>query len=363
MDNSGTSKRVLILGASYGALLAVKLQAASHSVKLVCTAKTAALINERGVRVAMPVKGTTDGVELNSKALPGSLSADEPEQIDASAFDLVALAMQEPQYSSPQVRRLVEAIAGARIPVMSVMNMPLLPFLERIPGINAKELAPAYGDAPLWQQFDRSLMTMCSPDPQAVRPFSDRPNELRVNLATNFKAAGFESDVHTTLLRELAAGIEAARFPVSGRLMDLPVKLKVHDSIFVPLAKWPMLLTGNYRCVMPDGVRSIRDAVHSDIELSRRCYEAAAEVCVALGASEQDLVPFEKYAQAALTLASPSSVARALAAGSTRIERVDRLVQLVAAQKNLTVFGLDGTVEIVSDWLRRNRAAESSQAR
>ena len=50
-----------------------------------------------------------------------------------------------------------------------------------------------------------------------------------------------------------AADIEAARFEVDGEKIELPVKLKVHDSVFVPLAKWAMLLAGNYRCVKADG--------------------------------------------------------------------------------------------------------------
>jgi hypothetical protein len=51
---------------------------------------------------------------------------------------------------------------------------------------------------------------------------------------------------------------------------------------------------------------------------------------VKLGANEKDMVPFEKYANAALSLGSPSSAARALAAGAPNIERVDRLVQSIA---------------------------------
>jgi hypothetical protein len=49
------------------------------------------------------------------------------------------------------------------------------------------------------------------------------------------------------------------RFDAGRGTVELPVKLKVHDSVFVPLAKWCMLLTGNYRCVQKGEVRSIRD--------------------------------------------------------------------------------------------------------
>ena len=74
--------------------------------------------------------------------------------------------------------------------------------------------------------------------------------------------------------------------------MDLPVKLKVHDSVFVPLAKWSMLLAGNYRCVQKDGMRPIKEAVHSDLEATRSVYEWVVDLCQSLGADPADMVPF-----------------------------------------------------------------------
>jgi hypothetical protein len=123
----------------------------------------------------------------------------------------------------------------------------------------------------------------------------------------------------------------------------------------VPLAKWSMLLAGNYRCVLSDSVRPIRDAVHSDLEASRAVYNWVAKLSVALGANEKDLVPFEKYADAALSLGSPSSAARALAAGAPNIERVDRLVQIIAKQKGMQNAVVDQTVALVDGWLDKNR--------
>ncbi|RPI40477.1 MAG: hypothetical protein EHM59_21600, partial [Betaproteobacteria bacterium] len=138
-------------------------------------------------------------------------------------------------------------------------------------------------------------------------------------------------------------------------VIELPVKLKVHDSIFVPLAKWAMLLAGNYRCVERDGMRSIKDAVHTDLEASRAVYDWVKKLCVSLGAAERDLVPFEKYAQAALSLQSPSSAARALAAGAPNIERVDRLVQTIAKLKGMQSDVVDQTVKLVDGWVEANR--------
>ena len=133
------------------------------------------------------------------------------------------------------------------------------------------------------------------------------------------------------------------------------MKLKVHDSVFVPLAKWSMLLAGNYRCVEKDAMRPIKDAVHSDLEATRTVYNWVMDLCVSLGADRKDLVPFEKYANAALSLGSPSSAARALAAGAPNIERVDLLVQSIAAQKGQRLGTIDATVSLVESWLEKNR--------
>jgi len=58
---------------------------------------------------------------------------------------------------------------------------------------------------------------------------------------------------------------------------DVPVKLRVHDSLFVPLAKWSMLLAGNYRCVTKDGMRAAQEAVHSNLRESRSEYDFVVE--------------------------------------------------------------------------------------
>ncbi|HUE45673.1 MAG TPA: hypothetical protein VMO81_05400, partial [Aestuariivirgaceae bacterium] len=254
-----TTYNVLVMGASYGSLLATKLLFGGHKVKLVCLPEEADLINAEGTRVRLPVKGREDFVEIDSRKLPGTLSAGGPEE-DPSAYDLVVLAMQEPQYRVPAVRDLLERVARAKVPCLSLMNMPPLTYLKRIPGLDAEKLRPAYTEPAVWDGFDPALMSLCSPDPQAFRPPEEKVNVLQVTLPTNFKAARFDSDEHTGMLRAMQADIEAARFDTGSGTVELPVKLKVHESVFVPLAKWAMLLTGNYRCVTMEGARAIRDA-------------------------------------------------------------------------------------------------------
>lgn len=351
----GATRRILILGASCGSLLGAKLALAGHDVDLVCRPEEAELINRAGAVVRLPVRGREGRVEINSKKLPGRVYAGGPGAFQPAGYDLIVLAMQEPQYRAPGVRELMEAIARSRVPCLSLMNMPPLPYLARLPGIDVNACRSCYTDATVWDGFDPPLMTLCSPDPQAFRPPGEPVNVLQVTLPTNFKAARFESGAHTALLRGLEADVEAARFDGDGESIELPVKLRVHDSLFVPLAKWAMLIAGNYRCVTEEGVRSIRDAVHGDPAASRTVYEWVVELCLSLGADEKDLVPFEKYASAALSLESPSAAARAVAAGATDIERVDRLVQAIARQKGMRWEALDRLVALIDERLEANR--------
>ena len=347
---------ILIMGASYGSLLGTKLALAGHDVHLICLPAEADLINSEGAIIRMPIKGRDGLVEIRSKGLQGRITAGGTQDVKPENYDLIALAMQEPQYRAPGVRELLDAVAKSRVPCMSIMNMPPLPYLKRIPNLDAEACRPAFTDASVWDSFDPQTLTLCSPDPQAFRPPEEQANVLQVRLPTNFKAARFDADAHTQILRDLERDIDAIRFDADdGRPIELPVKLKVHESVFVPLAKWSMLLAGNYRCVLKDSVRPIKEAVHSDLHASRVVYDWVTMLCVTLGADEKDLVPFDKYANAALSLGSPSSAARALAAGAPNIERVDRLVQLVAKQKGRQNPVVDETVRLVDGWLENNR--------
>src|SRR5262245_6387432 len=248
---------VLILGASYGSLFGTKLLLAGHRVSLVCTKPTAELINREGTVVRFPVKGREALLDIVSKDLPGSLAAVTPDAAYPDEFDLVVLGMQEAQYGSPGVRELMGRVARAGVPCLAIMNMPPLPYLKRLPGLRAEPLEPCYADPRVWDGFDPGLTTLASPDPQAFRPPDQPKNVLQVGLPTNFKAARFAAEEPTALLRHLAADIEATRFDpsplplspagrgeplvplspggrgggVRGGPLEIPVKLKVHDSL------------------------------------------------------------------------------------------------------------------------------------
>jgi Ketopantoate reductase PanE/ApbA len=352
------ARNILILGASYGSLLATKLLMAGHNVTLVCRKNTAELINRDGTEVRIKLRDEAVHRAIFSRNLSGKLDATTPADVNVSRYDLVGLAMQEPQYTNHTIRVLMIKIAEAKLPCLSIMNMPPLPYLKRIPALADMDLEEAYTNSRVWERFKPGLVSLCSPDPQAFRLPEEAANVLHVGLPTNFKAATFADEQNNKLLRELETDIDA--LTLDGH--DVPVKLKVFDSLFVPLAKWSMLLTGNYRCITPHEPQSIRDAVHGNLKLSKSIYDHVDGIARRLGAEAKDQVPFEKYAKAAESLLKPSSAARAVASGAPFIERVDLLVKLISHQLGVPSAEIDRTVEIVDQKLNERIVAGGSGA-
>src|SRR6266849_5955216 len=294
------ARNILILGASYGSLLATKLLMAGHNVTLVCRSKTAELINRDGTEVRIKLRDEAAHRAIFSRNLPGKLDATTPADVDLSRYDLVGLAMQEPQYTNHTIRVLMIKSAEAKLPCLSIMNMPPLPYLKRIPALAKMDLEEAYTNALVWERFKPGLVSLCSPDPQAFRPPEEAANVLHVGLPTNFKASTFADEAHNLLLRELEADI---------------------------------------------------DAVHDDVKLSQTIYDHVDAIARRLGADPKDQVPFQKYAKAAESLLKPSSAARAVASGAPFIERVDLLVKLISYQLGMPNAEIDRTVEIVDQKL------------
>src|SRR6056297_68433 len=222
--------RIVILGASYGSLLGTKLLMAGHDVTLVCRQATADLINAEGTDVRIKLRDEDEHRSFRSHDLPGTLNALPPEDVNPADYDMVALAMSEPQYCADNIVDLLGRIAAAGTPCLSIMNMPPLPYLRRVEGLDTSRLEAAYTCPKAWAGFKPGTVTLCSPDPQAYRVPEDGANTLHVGLPTNFKAAPFEDEAHNRILRDLESGIDAVT--VDGK--DVPVKLRVFDSIFVP---------------------------------------------------------------------------------------------------------------------------------
>src|SRR6202023_4391171 len=101
---------ILLMGAPYGSLLASKLLFGGHKLHLVCLPAEGDLINAEGFRVRLPVRGRTDPVVLDSRKLPGAVTAGPAAGVNPKDYDLGGLRMQEPQYRSVLARELLAAV-------------------------------------------------------------------------------------------------------------------------------------------------------------------------------------------------------------------------------------------------------------
>lgn len=96
--------------------------------------------------------------EIGAEQCPIAPDAIVPGEVDPKRFDPVCLAMQEPQYSALEVRDLIGRIAASRTPCLSIMNMPLPPFLGKIVALKDKTAALVFAEPNLWRQYDLATM-------------------------------------------------------------------------------------------------------------------------------------------------------------------------------------------------------------
>jgi hypothetical protein len=263
---------------------------------------------------------------LAAHATPGSLTLRTPADAAPEQADFALLAMQEPHFAAPEVAALVARIATARVPCLSLMNLPPPPFLARLGTVPESAMEGVFSAPDAWAGLDPALVSVASPDAQALRLDGARPGVLTVTLASNFKAAPFADEAAQSLLERLARDMTHLQVLSGEELVRPPVALIASASLHVPLAKWPMLLAGNCRSVTAAGPIPIADAIHADVPASRALYDTVSDLVLRLGARSADLVPFDAYARTATQLTRPSSIARALQSGAQAVERIDRLV-------------------------------------
>jgi len=149
---------ILVLGASYGSLFATKCLMAGHNVTLICTPRTAELINSKGTEVRIKLRGEDQHRSICSRDYKGSCTAVTPDSSHPYSYDLIVLAMQEPQYSQPEVKALMQRIARSGRPVLSIMNHPPLAYLRRIHKLAHVDLSNCFTEASVWDDFDPALV-------------------------------------------------------------------------------------------------------------------------------------------------------------------------------------------------------------
>lgn len=354
---------ILIIGASYGALIAAKVALAGHRVTLVGREDELTLIERQGVTIDMPFRGLGLRHPLRfAAARDGDGNVWRlclPDEAMPERHDLCFLAVQEPQADAPELIALFLRIASARLPVMSLMNLAPLSYLRRITQFQKVDFTGVHAATAAWRALQGVPQALASPDAQAVRPDPAQPGLLRVTLPTNFKCAPFDDVAAQSLLARLAHDIDNARIGLNGHEVAIPVRLVPTASIFTPFAKVPMLIAGNCRSILANGEIPISEAIWQNPDRSRASYDRVCELLMSHGAPPAVFVPFDRYAAAARALTLPSSAARALANGAVRVERVDLFVRALCPQESPLSDDLSAIVATIESRLARNRAARS----
>ena len=336
---------ILIFGASYGMLLGAKFLKSGHDVHFIATKNEIDIINSEGFSVSIIKRPTNENIIIASKELDGKLTSSTPEKkIDLKKFDLVFLAMQEYQYSDKKITDIIVNIGILKIPTVSVMNIPPLTYLKNFSNIPIDKCRQVYQSLKIWDKFDKDYLSTSSPDPQAFRPQEKKINFLQVRLASNFKVAEFGDNKSNSILYQLENDIKKLR---------IPVYLNIIKTKFIIMAKWPMLICGNYRCVKNDKIISIYEAVNENKESSEKIYNDVVKLCLKLGAQEKTMVPFEHYFKRTKQLDAPSSIARAIDNKKNNIERFDKLLEIISLENGVKIKNLDIIIKTIDDRLEK----------
>ena len=357
--------RLLFLGGAYGSILATKCALAGHKVDVVCRAQEAENINSGSLVIHFPGdKGRSIGISECQSNMRGVAAR----HVEPSDYDLCFLCMQEPQFAEDTIASLLLSLESKPIPLISLMNMPLPPYLLGRFGIDLSAEPSVWKNTDLWGQLSPDSFTASSPDPQAVVEVTDDVTRVHVSLASNLKIAPFSNQQYQNRLTQLAIDVNDLRITDAEGRWSPGIKLVPHESPYVPLAKWPMLITGNFRCIGPTNAKTIRSAVWDDLERSRSIYEWVTELCQKLVVSidkycdlSKVLIPFDRYADAAQQLVYPSSVSRGLLNNATEVERVDRLIQGLARSLNAEDESLNSIVSLVDETLMVNRSVSAAR--
>ncbi len=73
-----TTYNVLIMGASYGSLLATKLLFGGHKITMVCLPAEVEAFNNDGARIRLPIRGRKEPIELELAEIAGQARRSRP---------------------------------------------------------------------------------------------------------------------------------------------------------------------------------------------------------------------------------------------------------------------------------------------
>ncbi len=199
-----TTYNVLIMGASYGSLLATKLLFGGHKINDGMPPGRSGGVQQRRA----PGCGCrSEAGRSRSSSTRGNCRASSPPPAPARSIRATTiwspLAMQEPQYRSPGVRELLDAVARSRMPCMSIMNMPPLPYLKRIPGLNDRPAQTRLYRCERVGQFRARAPDLVQPGPAGHPPARREDQRAASHVADQFQGGPVRlREIHRDVARD-----------------------------------------------------------------------------------------------------------------------------------------------------------------
>ena len=324
--------RVLILGGNYGLLFAAYLNLRKIEFDIFVYEDEAFAINQFGFSVS-----SRDQRSFEARS-PESWRA-ITNNVDIYSYSLVVFAMPEVAFSSSNVNALLRELLKSNTPILNLMNIPLPNFVVDRLGvkISKAEMGNSYESFSVLSLFTSPSLVNCSPEPQIYK--SGKPNVINLRLGGTFRCSNLHGIVTPSLREKLLAKID--------KNISLGISLIEYEDPWVSVSKWPMLITGNYRCLRQGKLIPIASAVTDDPNKSKDIYNEISSNMAILGAPRNALIPFHMYLKACSNLDAPSSVGRAIYSGSTSVERVDRLLFNIFSSQKLPVHLLSEVVDTV----------------
>ena len=132
-----TTYNVLIMGASYGSLLATKLLFGGHKITMVCLPAEVEAFNNDGARVRLPIRGRKEPIELELAEIAGQACRPPAPATSTRGTTISSRWRCRSRNTAPRAfANCSTRWRGRKVPCMSIMNMPPLPYLKRIPGLH-----------------------------------------------------------------------------------------------------------------------------------------------------------------------------------------------------------------------------------
>lgn len=314
-------KKVILFGANYSLIYALKFLQNNQSVDIVCTEEEKREFKKKlFIKYIININKKKKIKKINITKFKKIKFISEKKELSKS-YSICFLGMPQHAYDNPNINYIMQILIQKKIPMVSIMNLPPFNFITKIKWFKKIKLKQFYKKNIL-DKIQGNYLTHSSTEPQIRKS----RNVISVNHLGKLRVARFNHAINDKILELITS-----KFNKIKSKDDIPLSIKLYSSFFVPLSKLPMLVCGNYRCYDGKYFYTIKEAVLKNIIHSKVIYNEVCDLLNFAGAKRNELVPFGLYVKSLKTLNNLSSVAQNVV-NKKKIERIDKIIGISLAQ-------------------------------